>query len=102
MRLWVVLSRITSFICSKNDVNVSSFKNKHKRIDDVSLKLWHHHLGYILRGRIKCLVKESILSPLEFLDFKQCIDCIKANTLSKLRKTQKINVGILEIIHTDI
>jgi hypothetical protein len=37
-------------VTSENNVNVSSFKNKHKRIDDVSLKLWHRHLGHILRG----------------------------------------------------
>jgi hypothetical protein len=29
-------------ISSENDMNVYSFKNKHKRIDDVSSKLWHH------------------------------------------------------------
>jgi hypothetical protein len=37
-------------ISSENDVNVSSFKNKRKRIDDVSSKLWHHFLGHISRG----------------------------------------------------
>jgi hypothetical protein len=37
-------------ISSENDVNVSSFKNKGKRIDDVSSKLWHHRLGHISRG----------------------------------------------------
>jgi hypothetical protein len=52
-------------VSSENNVNVSSFKNKRKRIDDISLKLWHHHLGHISRGRVE-----------------QCI-----NTSSKLRKT---------------
>jgi hypothetical protein len=37
-------------ISSENDVNVSSFKNKRKRIDDVSSKSWHHFLGHISRG----------------------------------------------------
>jgi hypothetical protein len=37
-------------ISSENDVNVSSSKNKRKKIDDVSLKLWHHRLCHISRG----------------------------------------------------
>jgi hypothetical protein len=64
-------------ISSENNVNVSSSKNKRKRIDGVSLKLWHRRLGHISRGRIERLVKESILPPLEFSDFEQYIDCIK-------------------------
>jgi hypothetical protein len=38
------------------NVNVSSsmnVRNKRKRIVDISLKLWHYHLDYISRGRIK-------------------------------------------------
>jgi hypothetical protein len=46
-------------ISSENNVNVSSSKNKRKRIDDVSSKLWH-----ISRRRIERLVKESILPAL--------------------------------------
>jgi hypothetical protein len=57
-------------VCSENNVNISSSKNKRKRIDDVSSKLWHHRLSHILRGRIERLVKESILLPLEFSDFE--------------------------------
>jgi hypothetical protein len=64
-------------ISSENNVNVSSSKNKRKRIDGVSLKLWHRRLGHISRGRIERLVKESILPSLEFSDFEQYIDCIK-------------------------
>jgi hypothetical protein len=57
-------------VSSENNVNVSSSKNKRKRIDNVSLKLWHRRLDHILRGRIEHLVKESILPPLEFSDFE--------------------------------
>jgi hypothetical protein len=83
-------------------VNVSSSKNKRKRIDDVSLKLWHHRLGHILRGRIEHLVKELILSPLEIPDFEQCIDCIKGKYVKQIKKTAKRSAEILEIIHTYI
>jgi hypothetical protein len=76
-------------VCSENNVNVSSSKNKRKRIDDISLKLWHRRLGHISRGRIERLVKESILPPLEFSDFCNASITLRANTSSKLRKTQK-------------
>jgi hypothetical protein len=44
-------------ISSENNVNISSSKNKREEIDDESSKLWHHSLGHISRGEIKCLVK---------------------------------------------
>jgi tetrahydromethanopterin S-methyltransferase subunit G len=59
-------------------------------------------LGHISRGRIERLVKESILPPLEFLDFEQCMDCIKGKYVKKIKKNIKRSVGILKIIHIDI
>jgi hypothetical protein len=41
---------IKDFISVVISENVSSSKNKRKRIDDVSLKLWHHRVAHILRG----------------------------------------------------
>jgi hypothetical protein len=81
-------------ISSENDVNISSSKNKRKRIDDVSSKLWHHRLTHISRGSIEHLVKESILPVLEFSDFEQCIDCIKGKCVNKLRKHKKKGMDI--------
>jgi len=75
---------------------------RNKRIDAISSKLWHCHLDHISRGRIECLVKASILPPLEFLELEQCIDCIKGKFAKKIKKNAKRNVRILEIIHTDI
>jgi hypothetical protein len=91
-----------NIVSSENNMNVSSSKNKHKRIDDVSSKLWHRRLNHILRGRIERLVKESILPPLEFLDFEQCIDCIKGKYAKQIKKNTKRSAWILEIIHTNI
>jgi hypothetical protein len=62
----------------------------------------HCHLGHISKGRIERLVKESILPPLEFSDFEQCIDCIKDKYVKRIKKNVKRSAGILEIIHTDI
>jgi hypothetical protein len=42
---------------------------KEKRSDNEALsKLWHYHLGHILRRRMKHLIKEEILPPLNFSD----------------------------------
>jgi hypothetical protein len=35
------------------------------------LQNYGHHLGHISRGMIECLVKQSILLPLEFSDFEK-------------------------------
>ena len=48
------------------------------------------------------MIKKSILPPLEFLDLKQCIDCIKGKYVKKIKKDAKRSVEILEIVHTDI
>jgi hypothetical protein len=60
------------------------------------------HLGHISRGMIEHLVKESILPPLEFSDFEQCIDCIKGKYVKQIKKNAKRSAGILEIIHMNI
>jgi hypothetical protein len=43
-------------------------------------------LGPYFEGRIELIVKESILLPLEFLDFEHALIALRANTSSKLRK----------------
>jgi hypothetical protein len=48
------------------------------------------------------LIKESILSPLEFSDLEQCIDCIKGKYVKKIKKDARRSAGILEVIHIDI
>jgi hypothetical protein len=76
-------------------------KNKRKRIHDSS-KLWHCRLRHISRGRIKNLVKNDILPPLEFSDIEQCIDCIKGKYVKQIEKGANQSTTTLEIIHTDI
>ena len=74
---------------------------RNKRIDAISSKLWQCSLGHILRGRIECSVKASILPPLQFSDSEQCINCIKEKYVKNKKKGAKRGAGILEIIHTD-
>ena len=87
---------------NENDSSSMNATNKRKRVHDISLKLWHYHLGHILMGRIERLIKKLILPPLEFSDLEQCIDCIKEKYVKKIKKDAKRSAGILEIIHTDI
>ena len=92
-------------VVSTENENAFSFmnvRNKRKRIDDISSKLWHCRLGHITRGRIERLIKKSILPPLEFLELEQCSDCIKGNYVKKIKKDAKQSAWILEIVHTDI
>jgi hypothetical protein len=85
------LSENVNDVSTENENASSSMNatNKRKRVHDVSLKLWHYHLGHISRGRIEQLIKKSILSPLEFLDLEQCIDCIKEKYVKKIKKDAK-------------
>jgi hypothetical protein len=46
------LNQSVNVVSTKN-VSLSMNKNKHKRIDDVYLKLWHYHLDHISRGVIE-------------------------------------------------
>ena len=87
-------------VCEIEKVSSStSVSKKRKRIDSDSSKLWHCRLGHISRGKMECLVKESILPPLEFSDLEQCIDCIKGKYVKQIKKGAKRSTGVLEIIH---
>jgi hypothetical protein len=59
-------------------------------------------LGPHFEGEIERLIKKSILPPLEFSDFEQCINCIKGKFVKQIKKNAKRSAWILEIIHTDI
>jgi hypothetical protein len=74
-------------VCNVNEQTSLSNKEqkKRKRTHDSS-KLWHYRLGHISRGRIKNLVKNDILPPLEFSDIEQCIDCIKGKYVKQIKK----------------
>jgi hypothetical protein len=95
-------------VCNDENVvckeKVSSSTNKRKRCDDVtSTKLWHYHLGHILRGRIERMIKDGILIPLDFSNSDYCIDCIKEKYAKQVKKGEaKRNTGVLKIIHMDI
>jgi hypothetical protein len=65
-------------VYKEKDSSSTNMSSKRKRCDDVtSTKLWHYRLGHISRGRIERLIKDDILTPLDFSDSDYCINCIK-------------------------
>jgi hypothetical protein len=88
-------------------MNVCNVTNKRRIIstsdNETSSKLWHCRLGHILRVRMEHLIKEEILTPLDFSDLVHCIECIKGKYIKHIRKMGATHSsGVLEIIHTDI
>ena len=64
--------------------------------------LWHQRLGHISIDRIKRLVKDGVLSNLDYTDLETCVDCIMGKQTSKSKKNVNRSSNVLEIIHTDI
>jgi hypothetical protein len=65
----------------------------HLRISIKELMTYLQNYGTIawatFRGGIERLVKELILPALEFLDFEQCINCIKGKYVKQIKKKHK-------------
>ena len=55
----------------------SSIGIKRNVINEDSSILWHCKLGHISIEMVKMLVKDGVLSKLDFTDFDTYIDCIK-------------------------
>jgi hypothetical protein len=52
---------------------------------------------------MECLIKEEILTLLDFSYLGHCIECIKGKYIKHIKKTGATrSLGVLEIIHTDI
>jgi transposase InsO family protein len=71
-------------------------------INENSSNLWHKRLGHISRERLEKLVKDEILSNLDFTDLGVCVDCIKGKQTKHTKKGATRSTKLLEIIHTDI
>ena len=76
-------------MCKDNVFSSMDVSSKRKRCDDAtSVKLWHYRLGHISRGRIERLIKDDILTPLDFCDSDYCIDCIKVKYAKQVKKSE--------------
>jgi hypothetical protein len=59
--------------------------------------------GPYFEGGIERLIKDDILTPLDFSNSDYCIDCIKGKYVKQVKKGEaKRSTGVLEIIHMDI
>ena len=65
--------------------------------------MWHKHLGHISRQRLERLVRDDVLSNLDFSDFETCVVCLKGKITAKTIKEKIDRCGsTLDLIHTDI
>ncbi|RVW78353.1 Retrovirus-related Pol polyprotein from transposon TNT 1-94 [Vitis vinifera] len=78
-------------LCDSSSVN-SVVGCKRARMNLSSSMLWHKRLGHISRQRLERLVKDGVLSNLDFSDFKTCVVCLKGKMTAKTRK-EKIDRG---------
>ena len=52
---------------------------------NLSSMLWHKRLGHISRQRLERLVRDDVLSNLDFSDFETCVVCLKGKMTAKTR-----------------
>ena len=72
-------------------------------LNEKSSILWHKRLGHISRQRIERLIKDEILSGLNFSDFDTCGDCIKGKLTAKVRNANvDKSTELLRVIHINI
>ncbi|GKF45043.1 retrovirus-related pol polyprotein from transposon TNT 1-94 [Tanacetum coccineum] len=84
------------------DVNVISNGKRKHLYEESSSRLWHKRLGHISKDTMQLLIKEGILHHLDFLDFNQCVECIKGKFVKTIKKGSTRSKHLLEVIHTDI
>ena len=91
-----------SFVSATLSVNTVS-STKHLRLNEKSSILWHKRMGHISRQRMERLIKDEILSGLDFSYFDTCVDFIKGKLITKIRNVKANKcTKLLGVIHTDI
>jgi hypothetical protein len=71
-------------------------------INEDSSMLWNQRFRHISIERIKILVNDTMLSTLDFINFKTCVYFIKRKQTNKSNKGVIKSSNILEITHTNI
>ena len=80
----------------------SSTIPKCARNNEKSSMLWHKRLGHASRKRLEQLVKDGVLSSLDFSDFHKRVDCINGKLTKKSRVEVQWSSELLELIHIGI
>jgi len=75
---------------------------KRSLVNERSSFLWHKRLGHISRERMERLIKNEILSYLNFTDLNICVCCMKGKQAKHTKKGATRSTQLLEIVHTDI
>ena len=100
--LYILKLAALASVSATLSVNTVS-STKHLRLNEKSSILLHERLGHISKQRIERLIKDEILSDLDFLDFDTCVDCIKGKLTTKIRNAKAGRcTKFLGVIHTDI
>jgi GAG-pre-integrase domain len=84
-----------SFFESLLSLNVTDVKRGIKRNyeGEYSSKLWHYRLCHISRDRMQRLIKNEIISTLDFFVFDNCIECVKGKFVKRNKKKEIFEVG---------
>ena len=78
------------------------FSKKRNRVNENSSILWHKRLGHISRERMERLIKDEILTSLDFSDFTSCVECMKGKYTNVKKNGVSRATELLECIHSDI
>nr|KYP46271.1 Retrovirus-related Pol polyprotein from transposon TNT 1-94 [Cajanus cajan] len=79
-----------------------NISTKRSLVNECYAFLWHRRLSHISRERMETLIKNEILSNLDFTDLNICVDCIKGKQTKHTKKGDTRNTQLLEIVHADI
>ena len=82
--------------------HVYEFSKKRNRVNENSSILWHKRLGHISREMMERLIKDEILTSLDFSDFTSCVECIKGKYTKVKKKGVSRTTELLECTHSNI
>ena len=71
-------------------------------MNENSTILWHKRLGHISREMMERLIKNEIMTSLDFSYFISCVECIKGKYTKVKKKGASRATELLECIHSDI
>ena len=71
-------------------------------MNENSTILWYKRLGYISREMMERLIKNEIMTSLDFSYFISCVECIKGKYTKVNKKGASRATELLECIHFDI
>ena len=96
------LYMLDTVVSYNQSLNVETRGTKRKIDNAQSGELWHKRLGHISINRVKRLVSDGILNPIDFTSIDNCVACIKGKQTKSKKSGAYRAVEALELVHTDI